>query len=84
MRKEAPRVGEKIGTSQGEHGNPDFGYEIIPQNIDRALENLKMDHSSFDYLGAKPQSTDYLGWLKHSLANKWPVVAVVLCKGDPH
>ena len=49
VRKQTPSSGG------GEHGNPDDGYEVVPQNIGAALDGLKLNYASFhDLDAAKP------------------------------
>jgi len=42
IRKNAPYGG-------GGHGDKELGYEIIPTNIGKALENLKFNYTQWDY-----------------------------------
>jgi hypothetical protein len=62
-----------------------MGYEVLPQNIGGALDNLKIKHELFDHENVpKPQAQSYLKWIKKNIAANQPIVTFVMCKGDSH
>ena len=78
IRKSTPYAG-------GGFGNPEEGYEVLPQNFEAALKNLRMEANLFGYKTVpEPQSSSYLKWVKKNLAQGYPIVSCVMLKGDDH
>ena len=61
------------------------GNEILHNNIECALNYLKVEYDSWGYkTEPRPQYKKYLVWVKRHLAQRHPVVMFIFCKGDSH
>ena len=61
------------------------GDEILHNNIECALTQLKVRYDSWKYkTEPRPQYKNYLIWVKQHLAQYHPVVMFIFCKGDSH
>ena len=57
------------------------GNEILHTNVPCVLNELRFNHTAWDYHGApRPQAKQYLVWVKQQLARGWPVVMFIFCK----
>lgn len=59
--------------------------EILHTNIAAAISQLRFGVDAWQYTQYSiPQWQPYLQWMKKSLANGWPVMWFIYCKGDSH
>jgi hypothetical protein len=71
--------------TNGKCGGGGDGNEILHTNVPCVLNELRFNHTAWDYHNQpKPQSTNYLIWVKKQLASGYPVIMFIFCKGDSH
>ena len=69
----------------GKCGGGGDGNEILHTNVPCVLNELHFNHTAWDYHHQpQPQAQNYLVWVKKQLAQGFPVVMFIFCKGDSH
>ena len=75
----------RASVGAGNCGGGGDGNEILHTNVPCVLQELHFNHTAWDYHHQpRPQYKNYLVWVKQQLAQGFPVVMFIFCKGDSH